>query len=336
MIENKTLISGHHERVSDNPDPSSSSNSSLPPSPLRSHNIPISSIPNDVSFTLDQIRRGFGFRNIDRCIKQIQKNSLPNYFISTTDYEPVTDLGTIATIDKANRNKTPLTLPTAFGDTVHMDILYGANTAHGGIKYALYIVDRATRYKYIHPMKNLSSDILDGIKSYCNDMKTVPKRFISDRDCRLFSEDVITWLREKNSHIHAAPEGKQNQNGLAEGTRRTILRMARGWIASSLLPPTYWWFAFKRAVEVSNYLPLKLNNKYTTPHELVYQERPNLQNLLPLISVCYIRRKTNHDNTKLKNIESHSIAVILVGRSSVCNSPVFFHPHTKKLITTDD
>ena len=112
--------------------------------------------------------------------------------------------------------------------------------------------------------------------------------------------------------------------------------MARGWIASSLLPPTYWWFAFKRAVEVSNYLPLKLNNKYTTPHELVYKEKPNIQNLLPMFSVCYIRRKTNPDNTKLKNVESHSIAVILVGRSTVANSPVFFHPHTKKLITTDD
>ena len=197
-------------------------------------------------------------------------------------------------------------------------------------------MDRTTRYKYIHPMTNLSTDILDGIKSFCADMGTIPKRFISDCDCRLFSTDVISWLQENNSRINAAPEGKQNQNGLAEGTWRTILRMARGWIASSLLPPTYWWFAFKRAVEVSNYLPLKLNNKYTTPHELVYKEKPNLQNLLPMFSVCYIRRKTNPDNTKLKNVESHSIAVILVGRSTVSNSPVFSHPHTKKLLTTDD
>ena len=240
------------------------------------------------------------------------------------------DLGTTATVDKSNRNKTPLTLPEQFADTVHMDILYGANTAHGGIKYALYIVDRTTRYKYIHPLKNLTTDILDGIKSFCSDMGTVPKRFISDCDNRLFSSAVSDWLKDNNSQITAAPEGKQNQNGLAEGTWRVILRMARGWIASSLLPPTYWWFAFKRAVEVSNYLPLKINNKYTTPHELVYHEQPNLQNLLPMFSVCYIRRKTSPDDTKLKNVESHSIAVILVGRSTVCNSPIFFHPHTHK------
>ena len=112
--------------------------------------------------------------------------------------------------------------------------------------------------------------------------------------------------------------------------------MVRGWIASSLLPPTYWWFAFKRAVEVINCLPLKINSQYTTPHELVYREKPNLQNLLPMLSVCYIQRKTTPEDTKLKNVEFRSIAVILVGRSTVCNSPIFFHPHTQKLLTTDD
>ena len=28
--------------------------------------------------------------------------------------------------------------------------------------------------------------------------------------------------------------------------------------------------------------------------------------------------------------------MILVGRSTVANSPIFFHPHTNKIITTDD
>lgn len=55
-----------------------------------------------------------------------------------------------------------------------------------------------------------------------------------------------------------------------------------------------------------------------------------------MCAVSYIRRYKNADNTKLKNIENHSLAVILVGRSSVSNSPIFFHPHTKKLITSDD
>ena len=42
------------------------------------------------------------------------------------------------------------------------------------------------------------------------------------------------------------------------------------------------------------------------------------------------------DDEKLTNTETHPIAVILVGRSSISNSPIFYHPHSKKLITTDD
>ena len=149
----------------------------------------------------------------------------------------------------------------------------------------------------------------------------------------MFSQQIQEWLTENNSRINAAPEGKQRQNG---DTWRTILKMARGWIASSLLPPTFWWFAFKRAVEVSNYLPLKKNNKVSTPHELVFGSKPNLQNLLPLFSVAYIRRRKSEDTTALQNVENHSLAVILVGRSTVANSPIFFHSYTSKIITTDD
>ena len=120
-----------------------------------------------------------------------------------------------------------------------------------------------------------------------------------------------------------------------EVTWKTVLKMARGWVSSAILPPTFWWFAFKRAVEVSNYFPLTVDGKLTTPHELVYQSKPNLQNLLPLFSVAYVRRRKPDDNTALQNVENHSIAVILVGRSSVANSPIFLHPHTKRIITTD-
>ena len=216
--------------------------------------------PQKFSFTIDQLQRRFGFRNVSNILPQIRATSQQNYSISTTDTEPIIDLVNTATIDKSPRNTTPLALPNNFGDVVHVDILYGANTAHGGVKYALYLVDRSTRYKSIYPLTNLSTDILKQFKSYCNDIGLVPKQFICDCDRRLFSQDIKEWLEEGHSRINAAPEGKQRQNGLAERTWRSILRIARGRIASSLLPPTFWWFAFKRAVEVSNYVPIKIDS----------------------------------------------------------------------------
>ena len=55
-----------------------------------------------------------------------------------------------------------------------------------------------------------------------------------------------------------------------------------------------------------------------------------------MFAVSYIWRDKNEDGDKLQNIESNPLAAILVGRSTICNSPVFFHSHSKKLITTDD
>ena len=153
LNDENRILPVHQHLLSDTPpNPSSEPDQSLPKPPLRTHDIPISALPNDVSFTLDRLQRRLGFRNINNILPQIQQTSQQNFSISSTDQEPTLDLGYAATVDKSNRNTTPLTLPSTFGDIVHMDILYGSATAHGQIKYALYIIDRATRYKAIFPI----------------------------------------------------------------------------------------------------------------------------------------------------------------------------------------
>jgi hypothetical protein len=47
----------------------------------------------------------------------------------------VSELGGVANMKKSRHNKTPITHPTRFLDTVHMDIGYGDCTAVGGAKY---------------------------------------------------------------------------------------------------------------------------------------------------------------------------------------------------------
>ena len=231
LHDNGRLLPGHQQLLSNEPSPPADEvETNLPKSPLPTHDIPVSSLPNNVSFTVDQLQRRFGFRNIFPILQQIRETSQPNFSISSSDYEPIIDLGNTSTNAKSKRNTTPLTLPQSFGEVVHMDILYGSATAHGQVKYALYLIDCATRYKAIYPIQDLSTDILPSIKQYCNDIRTIPQQFICD-----FQQ----WLTDNHSRINSAPEGKQRQNGLAKATWRTILRMARGWIASPRLPPTY-------------------------------------------------------------------------------------------------
>ena len=296
----------------------------------------ISSRAKETSYTFDQLRRSFGFRNISKILPIIKATCKNNFHISTLDEEPIQDLGVTATVDKSKRNTTPIPLPEQFGDVIHMDIVFGSKSAINGIKYGLFLVDRATRYKTILPLKNLTTDILFQLQKFCQELGFVPKHFISDCDHKLFSLTIQQWLISNNSNVTVAPEGKQRQNGLCERNWRSLLRMARGWIASSLLPSSFWWYAIKRATEVSNYLSIRVDNVYSTPHELVFGEQPDLRNLLPLFSVAHIRSYSDADNHKLENTASHSTSAILLGCSEHSPSTLFYHPSTGKTIISDD
>ena len=142
-------------------------------------------------------------------------------------------------------------------------------------------------------------------------------------------------MTTKQSSVEAAPSGRQCQNGLVERNWRTIVRMARSWLTSSLLPSEYWWFAVKRAVEVTNYLPIKANNKLTTPYELVYGIKPDLRLLFPLFSLAYVHRLKDAQS-KHQKFQTTAILCILVGKSSVSDGLEFYHPPSRQIITSSD
>ena len=111
--------------------------------------------------------------------------------------------------------------------------------------------------------------------------------------------------------------------------------MARAWLTSNLLPSTFWWLALKRATEISNYLPIRINNKFTTPFELTYGEKPDLRNITQMFSVAYLSRYKD-GNISRKTLHSHSIRAILVGRDPTSTAYLFYHPGTKRTLTSDD
>ena len=111
--------------------------------------------------------------------------------------------------------------------------------------------------------------------------------------------------------------------------------MSRSWLLSSLLPTQFWFHALKCAAEVSNYLPLTVNNHLTTPFELVYDTKPDLRNLFPLFSVGYVRRSRDATTNRL-TFHSTSIRCICLGRDDASNQLEFYHPPTRQLLYSDD
>ena len=126
-------------------------------------------------------------------------------------------------------------------------------------------------------------------------------------------KSIQQYLNDSKSTITSTPSGKQRQNGLCESNWRSILRMSRGWLTNNLMPTDFWWFSLKRATEVSNYVPLKVNNIITTPHKLAFQVKPDARNLFPIFSVSYLR-KTRDAETDRETFHSQSLRAIVVGR----------------------
>jgi len=236
---------------------------------------------------MDQLQKGFGFRNVNSFIKELRETAT-KFSVSMKDKEPILDIGQAATIDKSRRNTILIPFPKQLGDVVHMDIVFDSSTAIQVVKYALFLVDRATRHKFMYPMKDLKCDIVPSLKQFIKDIRTYPKILRTYFDSKLIGNKIKNLFIDQKTQIESAIPDEQNQNGLCERNWRTILQMSRSWLASSLLPSEFWWFAIKRATEVSNYIPLKLDGiLLTSPHELVYKKKVDkcLQWLIPSTNI---------------------------------------------------
>ena len=110
--------------------------------------------------------------------------------------------------------------------------------------------------------------------------------------------------------------------------------MARSCHSSALLlPSSFRYHAFKRAIEVTNYLPVTLNGITTTPFELVHHHKPDICSLIPLFSVAYIGHP-NTGTTATPTFTSQSLRVLLISCSAKSTVLKFYYPPTKQILTS--
>ena len=154
------------------------------------------------------------------------------------------ELGDVTAVRRTTSNKSPVPRPTTFFDAAHMDIAYGNVVAPGGIKFALIIVDRETRYTYVLPLKNCQSQsIITVLKQLMIMAGKLPTSLYTDLDTKLLSSSVLTFCTEHDTMIIAAPSEQQNQNGLVKRTWQTLSQMARAFVTDKHMPRSYWFWA---------------------------------------------------------------------------------------------
>ena len=120
-------------------------------------------------------------------------------------------------MNKKNHNTTPVPHPNHFGETFHYNIGHVGCTAIGGIKYALFIVDRNSRNKFVFPLTDLEdTTILCQIKQFIREIGFFPKEMLTDCDFKLIGGIVTQFFEDNFTLTAGAPGNRQNENGLAE------------------------------------------------------------------------------------------------------------------------
>jgi hypothetical protein len=107
-------------------------------------------------------------------------------------------------------------------------------------------------------------------------------------------------------------------------------------MTQSLLPSEFWYFGIKRACEVCNILPTThIENKTTTPFEIMFNKPADYRQLFPMFSAAYIKhaRSQGTNNSKW---QPQSLKCIAVGRCPTSNGILFYHPPSKQTLTCGD
>lgn len=179
---------------------------------------------------------------------------------------------------KSRSNKTPVERPDKFLEVVHCNIGFGDGKSIGnGALYCLTLVDRATRYSWIYPLKSLHHESLKcTFQHWITDCGGCPTRLYTDFDPKRLDGQTACFFHDRNIILRGAPSGGQNQNGLVKKAWETATNMARAFITDMQMPKNFWYCTLRQSIHVMNYFPCTVSGVSTTPHELVYGIKPDL------------------------------------------------------------
>ena len=82
-----------------------------------------------------------------------------------------------------------------------MDIVFGAKTAIGGVKFGLFVVNRATGKQLIYSLSSLKNNLLPALKQFCSDIGRRPSRILTDFDHKLCGKCVLEYFTNPGSEL---------------------------------------------------------------------------------------------------------------------------------------
>jgi hypothetical protein len=110
-----------------------------------------------------------------------------------------------------------------------------------------------------------------------------------DFDPKLIKGKTAEWIRKAGSQVIAAPNARQDKNGLVEWNWNVVIDMARAFLTDAQMPHSFWFHAVQHATRICNIFLCKVEGELTTAFELAYGVKPDYHVLFRLFSVRYFK-----------------------------------------------
>ncbi len=226
------------------------------------------------------------FRNY----KHLLQVSWDGKWVDGGEFPP--SLGSYATTPKAKRGGLLDKTKYKYLDAVHMDIAFGDCVSVGGYRYALILVDRATRYNWAFGLRSLSSSyIISALWKFRAAAGSLAWCFSCDCDLKLFGSAVSKHLIDNQSKVVAAPAKRQSANGLVESHWKTMVHMARAYITEKQMPRTFWFYTIVHAARTMNTIPGKHSGRLVSPFLLVHGVGHDERTWIPIFSLVFFHHE---------------------------------------------
>jgi hypothetical protein len=265
--------------------------------------------------------------------KTLLQVSCNGKWIDNGEFSP--SLGSFATIPKVKRGL-PLNKTKYFYlDAVHMDIAFGDCLSVGGYKYALILVNHASRYNWTFGLKLLSSNcILSALQLFWASAGGLARCFYCDCDAKLFGTTISEYLIDNHSKVVAALAKRQSSNGLVESHWKITVHMARTYLTEKQMPHSFWFYAITNAARMMNTIPGKFKDHLASPFMLVHGVEHDVRTWTPLFSLCYFHHKKDGDDTRSKHMV-HTMDGVIVVCSPTSNALLVYNPCNRQYYELD-